>query len=61
MDIVKQIVVPTGSIFTAVGELNRQLEFLYVGDYGKNANIKADFLGITRKLFSVSESEVTND
>lgn len=58
MDIVKQIVVPTGSIFTAVGELNRQLEFLYVGDYGKNANIKADFLGITRELNGVPNGKI---
>ena len=47
MEIKKKIVVPTGEIYTAIGEKG-MLEFLTVGDYGKNANIKADFLGITR-------------
>ena len=49
MEIKKKIVVPTGEIYTAIGEKG-MLEFLTVGDYGKNANIKADFLGITRDL-----------
>lgn len=26
------------------------LEFLTVGDYGKENNIKADFLGLTKKI-----------
>ena len=52
MEIKKKIVVPTGEIYTAIGEKG-MLEFLTVGDYGKNANIKADFLGITRDLHTV--------
>lgn len=52
MNIVKTIKVPTGEIYVAEGELGR-LEFLTVGDYGKDANIKADFLGITRELNGV--------
>lgn len=53
MKIRKKLIVPTGEIYTAVGEKGRLLEFLTVGDYGKNANIKADFLGITRDLNGV--------
>lgn len=56
MEIKKKIVVPTGEIYTAIGEKG-MLEFLTVGDYGKNANIKADFLGITRDLNGVPNGE----
>ena len=56
MEIKKKIVVPTGEIYTAMGEKG-MLEFLTVGDYGKNANIKADFLGITRDLNGVPNGE----
>lgn len=52
MRIRSKIKVPTGEIFTAQGE-SGLLEFLTVGDYGKDANIKADFLGITRELNGV--------
>lgn len=44
MKIRKTIKVPTGEIYVAQGEKGL-LEFLTVGDYGKDANIKADFLG----------------
>lgn len=52
MKIHKIIKVPTGEIYVAKGEKGL-LEFLTVGDYGKDANIKADFLGITRELNGV--------
>lgn len=52
MKINRIITVPTGEIYTAQGE-HGMLEFLTVGDYGKDANIKADFLGITRELNGV--------
>lgn len=52
MNIIKQIKVPTGEIYVAKGDKGL-LEFLTVGDYGKDANIKADFLGITRELNGV--------
>lgn len=52
MKIHKIIKVPTGEIYVAQGEKGL-LEFLTVGDYGKDANIKADFLGITRELNGV--------
>lgn len=57
MKLLKKIKVPTGEIYTAEGELGT-LEFLTVGDYGKHANIKADFLGITRELNGVPNGEV---
>ena len=53
MKIEKMIKVPTGEIYIAIGEKNKPLEFLTVGDYGKDVNIKADFLGITRDIEGV--------
>lgn len=34
------------------------LEFLTVGDYGKENNIKADFLGLTKKIEGVQHHDV---
>lgn len=34
------------------------LEFLTVGDYGKENNIKADFLGLTKKIDGVQHHDV---
>ena len=56
MRIEKIVKVPTGEIYVAEGEKGK-LEFLTVGDYGKDANIKADFLGITRELNGVPNGE----
>lgn len=52
MKILKIIKVPTGEIYVGQGKRGL-LEFLSVGDYGKDANIKADFLGIKRELNGV--------
>lgn len=41
----KTIKTHTGKIFV---DTDRKLEFLVVGDYGKENNIKADFLGLTK-------------
>lgn len=49
MKTTKTIKVPTGEIYIATGEKGLPLEFLSVGDYGKSANIKADFLGMYNK------------
>lgn len=57
MRLLKKLKVPTGEIYTAQGD-KKILEFLSVGDYGKNANIKADFLGITRELNGVPNGNV---
>lgn len=45
----------TGKIYV---DRERRLEFLTVGDYGKENNIKADFLGYTKEIHGVSHSEV---
>lgn len=55
--IIKNIQVPTGNICVMNGEKGN-LEFLSIGDYGKDANIKADFLGITRELNGVPNGEI---
>jgi len=53
----RNLTVPTGNICIMEGDKGL-LEFLSIGDYGKNANIKADFLGITRELEGVPNGEV---
>jgi len=45
----------TGKIFT---DIEKRLEWLYVGDYGKDNNIKADFLGLTKKITGVKHRDV---
>lgn len=45
----------TGKIYV---DRERQLEFLTVGDYGKENNIKADFLGYTKEINGVENTEV---
>lgn len=55
--ILNNIKVPTGNICIMQGEKGK-LEFLSLGDYGKNANVKADFLGITRDIEGVPNGEV---
>ena len=57
MNITRKVIVPTGEIYVAQGDKGL-IEFLTVGDYGKDANIKADFLGITRELNGVPNGEV---
>lgn len=57
LQIKKKVIVPTGEIYVAQGKKGL-LEFLTVGDYGKDANIKADFLGITRELNGVPNGDV---
>lgn len=56
-NIIKNIQVPTGNIFILQGDKGN-LEFLSIGDYGKDSNIKADFLGITRELNGVPNGEI---
>lgn len=43
-------------IIVSDGEL--KLEYLYVGDYGKENNIKADFLGYTKRIEKVEHRDV---
>lgn len=57
MEIVKRIDVPTGSICTARGDKGI-LEFLSIGDYGQNHNIKADFLGLSSEIKKVEHKQI---
>lgn len=45
----------TGKIYV---DTDHQLEFLTVGDYGKENNIKADFLGLHKEINGVENTEV---
>lgn len=45
----------TGKIYV---DTDRKLEFLTVGDYGKENNIKADFLGLTKEINGVANTDV---
>ena len=45
----------TGRIFI---DREKQLEFLTVGDYGKENNLKADFLGLTKEIYGVPNTAV---
>lgn len=45
----------TGKIFV---DTERRLEFLTVGDYGKENNIKADFLGLHKEIHGVQHHTV---
>lgn len=45
----------TGKIFV---DKDRKIEFLTVGDYGKEHNIKADFLGLKKEINGVANTEV---
>lgn len=45
----------TGKI---VSDTDLNLEYLYVGDYGKENNIKADFLGYKKKIEKVENTKV---
>jgi len=53
MRILRHLKVPTGDILVAQGEKD-QLEMLSLGDYGKEVNLKADFMGLSRPLDQVS-------
>ena len=45
----------TGNI---ISDEELKLEYLYVGDYGKENNIKADFLGYTKRIEKVEHKDV---
>ena len=51
----KTIKTHTGKIYV---DAERQLEFLTVGDYGKENNIKADFLGLHNEIHGVKNTDV---
>lgn len=51
----RTILTHTGKIYV---DIDNQLEFLTVGDYGKENNIKADFLGLTKEIHGVENTAV---
>ena len=57
MKILKNIKVPTGNIMIVSGDKGK-LECLSIGDYGKEANLKAVFMGLTREIEHVKHQEL---
>lgn len=57
MKILNNIKVPTGNILVVEGEKGK-LELLSLGDYGKEQNVKADFLGLKREINGVPHGEL---
>lgn len=53
MKITENIKVPTGNILIVEG-VKGNLELLSIGDYGRETNVKADFLGLTKEINGVS-------
>lgn len=52
---IKEFKTRTGAIFC---DTEKKMEYLYVGDYGKENNIKADFLGFKKEINQVSHHKV---
>jgi 23S rRNA (adenine2503-C2)-methyltransferase len=55
--VIKNISVPTGNICIYKGEKG-YLEFLSIGDYGKEKNLKADFMGLKKEINGVPHGEL---
>lgn len=55
--IANNIKVPTGNVCIFKGQ-NGDLEFLSIGDYGKEANVKANFLGLTEDINGVPNGNI---
>jgi 23S rRNA (adenine2503-C2)-methyltransferase len=57
MKYIKNIQVPTGNICIVKGDKG-YLEFLSIGDYGKEKNIKADFMGLKHEINGVPHGDI---
>jgi len=57
LSVARRITVPTGDILVVRGERG-MLECLSLGDYGKGANVKADFLGLTDPIEGVQHLDL---
>ena len=57
MKVLRHLKVPTGDILVVEGRKGK-LEMLSLGDYGKDVNLKADCLGLTRELKQVTHTEL---
>lgn len=55
---IKEFKTRTGAIFS---DTEHMMEYLYVGDYGKENNIKAGFLGLTKEINGVEHHDVDLD
>jgi 23S rRNA (adenine2503-C2)-methyltransferase len=55
MDLQRRLTVPTGDILVVKGE-HGPLECLSLGDYGKDVNLKASFMGLDRDLGRVEHT-----
>lgn len=55
--ILKNIKVPTGNILVIEGDKGK-LECLSLGDYGKDVNLKADHMGLTREIHKVEHTKL---
>lgn len=55
---IKEFKTRTGAIFS---DTEHMMEYLYVGDYGKENNIKADFLGLTKEINGVEHHDVDKE
>lgn len=54
-NMIKEFKTRTGAIYC---DTEKNLEYLYVGDYGKENNIKADFLGYKKEINQVPHHKV---
>lgn len=57
MEILRNIKAPTGNILIVNGEKGK-LECLSLGDYGKDVNLKADFMGLKREIGHVGHQQM---
>ena len=57
MKILRNIKVPTGNILVVEG-YSGELEMLSLGDYGKDVNLKADFMGLNREIEQVTHTDL---
>lgn len=58
MKVYENISVPTGNILIVEGEKGQKLECLSIGDYGKEKNLKADFLGLPKEVNGVPHGDI---
>lgn len=56
MKILRNLSVPTGNILVVEGDKGK-LECLSLGDYGRDNNVKADFLGLPNDIAGVANGE----
>ncbi len=57
MKTLQRLKVPTGDILIVEGSKGK-LEMLSLGDYGKNVNLKADHMGLTRDIEKVEHTKL---